>query len=185
MTKHEKIAWISERKKAPDEQLMSTTQPGYEEYIMQIETLRDVLQWTGDYHRYLAECTRHCANQQLNQRAQLLLNYLSEHEKTLSTVLDAYEATADPHALNTWCYEFFEKAPVKPHYHCDKPFAEMDTQEIIEAIENQHQQLIALYQYLVGRADIPSAIELLEQLTALEEHEAMRMAHEANRLEDF
>lgn len=48
---------------------------------MQIETLRDVLQWTGDYHRHLAECTRHCANQQLNERAQLLLGYLSEHEK--------------------------------------------------------------------------------------------------------
>ena len=152
---------------------------------MQIETLKDVIQWTKDFHQRLATCMAHCANEQLNERGSFLLNYLADHEQKLSSVLQAFEDSADLKALNTWCYEYLDKTPIKPHVTCDKPFAEMTTEEIIGEIEAQHQQIIALYRYLVGRADIPSAIELLEQLATLEEHEAMRMAHGANRLEDL
>ena len=152
---------------------------------MQVETLKDILHRTNECHQQLADCMKHCANEQLNERAKLLLNYLSDHEQKLSSVLQAFETSADKNALNTWFYEYIDKSPLKSHVTCDKPFAEMSTQEIIGEIEAQHQQIIALYRYLIGRAEIPSAIELLNQLTELEEHEAMRMTHSANHLEDI
>jgi len=152
---------------------------------MQVENLRDILHWTKEFHQHLADCMKNCASQQLNERAKMLLDYLSEHEYKLSSLLESFEASADQNALNTWVYEYLDKSPIKGHEKCDKPFAEMTTEEIIGEIEDQHQQVIALYRYLIGRAEIPSAIELLEQLASLEEHEAMQMTHGANRLEDL
>jgi hypothetical protein len=152
---------------------------------MEIETLKDVLQWTKDYHQKLADCMQHCADEQHSERSKLLLQYLAKHEHKLATVIEGFQTTGNEHALNTWCYEYFDKSPIDVHRQCDKPFAQMSTQEIIAAIEDMHQQLVFLYRYLSGRADIPSAIELLEQLTALEEHEAMQMVHAGNRLEDI
>ncbi len=152
---------------------------------MQIETLRDVLNWTRGFHQHLASCMRHCAGENESERAKLLLDYLSAHEQKLVEVLDGFRETADVKALNTWCLEYLDKNPIVRHELCDKPFAEMNADEIITEIIHQHGQVIELYRYLRGRDAAPSCWELLDQLLSLEEHEAMRMAQAANRLHDL
>jgi hypothetical protein len=42
-----------------------------------------------------------------------------------------------------------------------------------------------LYDSLIGKAEIPEAKSLLEELKALEEHEAMRLARQVGRMEDL
>ena len=121
----------------------------------------------------------------MDERARMILAYLSDHEKALTKVVSGFETSGDEHALNTWCYEYVAKHPIVRHAHCDAPFAELDTTQIMEVIVDQHQQVIELYRYLASRADIPSAEELMESLRSLEEHEMMRMAQSANRFGDL
>ncbi len=152
---------------------------------MQIETLRDVLKWTKEFHQHLSQCLPHCADMNTNARAKMILSYLSDHEEILTKVVNGFEISGDEHALNTWCYEYVNKQPIIQHGHCDAPFTDLDAVQIMEVIVDQHQQVIELYRYLASRADIPSAQEMLTSLKSLEEHEMMRMVQSANRFEDM
>lgn len=152
---------------------------------MEIETLKDILVWTKEFHQHLSHCLSHCSDENINKRSQMLLKYLSEHEKILSEVIEGFLSSNNEHALNTWSYEYIKKSPIVQHAHCDAPFAALNSVQIMEIIVDQHKQVIELYRYLASRADIPSAKELLESLTSLEEHEIMRAVHSANRFEDM
>ena len=152
---------------------------------MQVETLRDVLHWTSEFHQHLSECLKHCADNNEGTRAQMLLKYLSEHEEKLRHVIHEFEVTGNEHALNTWCYEYLNKHPIVQHHDCDAPFSQLSTKEIMQVIIHQHKQVIDLYRYLHERADIPSAEELMETPKSFEEHEMMQMVQSANRLEDL
>lgn len=152
---------------------------------MQIETLRDVLKWTKEFHQHLSQCLSHCADKNTNTRAKMILAYLSDHEESLTKVVSGFETSGNEHALNTWCYEYVNKHPIIQHGHCDAPFSDLDAVQIMEVIVDQHQQVIELYRYLASRADIPSAQEMLTSLKSLEEQEMMRMVQSANRFEDM
>ncbi len=152
---------------------------------MQIETLKDVIQWTRECHQHLSECLIHCANHSESERAKLLLEYLAKHESTLAKVVEGFERTGNENALATWCYEFLDKHPTKPHLHCDAPFSSLNTGQIIKVIMEQHKKITDLYDYLWSRIDSPSAKELLDSLMALEYQEVAIMSQGANRLEDL
>ncbi len=151
---------------------------------MQVETLKDVLQWTQDYHQCLADCLQHCVDKNESERAKLLLSYLSDHEEKLVDALARFEKETEPRVLNTWCYEFLDKHPIKCDVTCEEGFSQMTPAEIISETTRLHQEVIELYRYLQERSDLPSSTETLTQLVELEKHEAMRMVHGANRLED-
>lgn len=68
---------------------------------MQVETLKDVINWTREAHQHLASCMQHCAGENESARAKLLLDYLTDHEQKLVKVLDEFEETANVSALNT------------------------------------------------------------------------------------
>ncbi|AUD78840.1 MULTISPECIES: ATPase [Kangiella] len=152
---------------------------------MQIETLKDVLHWTKEFHQHLSQCLFHCANKNLDERARMMLTYLSEHEKTLKDVVSGFEKSGEASALKTWCYEYVNRHPITRHAHCDTPFAELNASQIMDVIIEQHQQVIELYRYLASRAEIPSAMELLNSLLSLEEHEMMRIVQSSNRFSDL
>ncbi|UTM58193.1 ATPase [Photobacterium sp. CCB-ST2H9] len=152
---------------------------------MQVETLKDVLHWTKEFHHHLSHCLSRGVNKHTDERARMVLNYLADHEKRLSQVVSEFETSGDAHALNTWCYEYLQKTPIVRHQHCDVPFARLDAAQIMDVIVDQHQQVIELYRYLASRADIPAARELLETLESLEEHEIMRMVHSTHRFDDL
>lgn len=142
---------------------------------MQIETFKDVLDWTREFHRYLASCLAHCADDNESERAAHLLEYLADHERKLVEAIDGFAGQASTSTLNTWCYQYLDKRPVVRHDGCDKPFAEMNAEEISSEILHQHGQVIDLYDYLLSRAETASTKELLAQLLALEKHEAIGM----------
>ncbi len=152
---------------------------------MQVETLRDVLRWTKEFHIHLSRCLIHCSDKNTDERARIIIDYLSEHENGLTAALTGFERSGNDHALNTWCYEFINKQPIIQHVHCDTPFSELNADQVIEVIVDQHQQVIELYRYLSTRADIPSVKELLVALLSLEEHEIMRISQAANCFSDM
>jgi hypothetical protein len=152
---------------------------------MQIETLRDVLHWTKEFHQHLSKCLSHCAEKNTDERARMILEYLADHEASLKKVINGFEVSGDEHALNTWCYEYLNKQPIAQHVHCDAPFADLDAVQIMDVIVDQHQQVIELYRHLASQPVIPSALEMLTSLRSLEEHEIMRMVQSTNRFGDM
>lgn len=152
---------------------------------MEVETLRDVLHWTSKFHRQLSECLADCSDKNVDQRAQMVLAYLADHEKVLTQVVSGFEQSGDEQALNTWCYEYVQKHPIVQNVHNDAPFAELDAQQIMEVVADQHAQVIELYRHLASKEMLPAAREILESLQSLEEHEMMRMAQSANRFSDM
>jgi rubrerythrin len=152
---------------------------------MQIEQIRDILDWTVAYHQQMAQCYEHCAGQSESTRIKLLLEYLSTHEKLLTDTISRYESEADPKDLNTWCIEYIDKTPVLAHNLCEAKLNEMDTGEIVNLTANIHNQLIELYQYMVSRAANKRTEELFENLISLEENETMRMVRASESLDDL
>lgn len=152
---------------------------------MQVETLRDVLVWTREFHKNLSACLRHCAGRNESDRAKMLLEYLARHEEELSGIVAGFVDTAETRALNTWCYDYMEKHPILHSAHCDAPFQNLEPDEIMAIITDQHEQVIGLYRYLHARADIEATRELMEELESLEEQEARQMTQGANRMQEM
>ncbi|WP_237055672.1 ATPase [Microbulbifer sediminum] len=152
---------------------------------MQVETLRDVLEWTTRFHRSLGDSLRQSAESNPNARADLLLDYLAKHEHRLGELVAMFEDRAETRALETWCYDYREQNPILHRTDCDAPFAELDAGEIMDMVADQHQQVIELYRYLHARADTDTTRELMAEVKELEERETMQMTQGANRLEDM
>ena len=76
---------------------------------MKVETFSDVLDWTRAVHRNLADCAAHCGAGSRHEKVRMLLDYVHEHETRLNRILESSQKDADPAALNSWAYEFFEK----------------------------------------------------------------------------
>ncbi|MFC6673528.1 ATPase [Marinobacterium aestuariivivens] len=152
---------------------------------MKIETLKDVLHWTADLHRQLSRCLADCENRAVNERARLLLDFLEQHEEKLARVVSRFEEMASSNALNTWCYEYFDKNPESMAQICDTDYNRLEPEGVMARILEQHNQVIELYRYLRAQSGAASARDLLQNLIALEEHEAMQMAQGSNRLEDI
>ena len=61
----------------------------------------------------------------------------------------------------------------------------MSFEDIAREVFQFHDQVMDLYDSLIGKAEIPEAKSLLEDLLALEEHEAMRLASQIGRMQDL
>jgi uncharacterized protein (DUF305 family) len=152
---------------------------------MQVETIRDVLNWTVLFHQNLKECLEHCAKQNKDERARMLLSYLADHEASLERMVQGFENDADENALSTWCYDYIAKHAIIKHGHCVSPFTALDVPHIMEKIVNHHEEVLELYTHLYSRVDIDSAKALLDKLHDVEENEIKRMVQSANRFSDM
>lgn len=151
---------------------------------MQAETLRDVMDWTRQLHGALADGLDSSVAHSQGERARMLLEYLAEHERRLQEVVSLSEEDASVKALNTWCYDYFENAPVTPAQ-ARRDLSQAGMDEIAAVVIERHEMLIGLYRYLLGRAETDTPRELVEGLLSLEENEAMLMAREIRMAEDL
>lgn len=152
---------------------------------MQVETFSDVLDWTRAIHRNLAACLEDCADDNDSERVRMLMDYLGGHERELARVLEMSKDDAEQKALNTWVYDYFENAPLKPRSITSEAFSGKSTDEVLEAVMAYHEEIISLYKYLQGRAEVPSTKALIDQLLQLEEQETRLMMAQAHRFDDL
>lgn len=152
---------------------------------MAIETLRDVLNWTETFHKQLNQCLSQEAETSTDERAKMVLNYLADHEAKLTKVIESFEHNGKESVLNTWCYEYVQKYPITRRSHGNSPFSELDAEQIMDVVIDQHLQVIELYRYLASRAETASSKEMLDTLSSLEEHEIKRMVQSTNRFSDM
>lgn len=151
---------------------------------MQMEPLKEVMHWTEAVHHELAHSLRETGEGR-DERAQMLLNYLSEHEKQIEHLLRRYERLADKESLNSWYLEYINKEPVPDHRKITEEYREKDPEAIYHNVMMQHEKIIDLYKFMRSHAETEESRELLQQLVDLEQHEAMRMSQSANRFSDL
>ncbi|PVY78904.1 hypothetical protein C8D92_101108 [Tamilnaduibacter salinus] len=152
---------------------------------MEIRTFGELIEWSRSLHHYLSESLRASSEKNQNERARALLDYLARHESQLDQMVAEFEKQSDPGALGTRVYDFLSHHPLHSHRTCDTHYSELDFEEISREVFDFHDQVIAMYRVLIGRADIPEVRELLESLLAMEEHEAMRLASQIGRMRDL
>ncbi|MBD3641172.1 MAG: ATPase [Marinobacter sp.] len=151
---------------------------------MEIKTFADLIDWTRQLHAHLARCLKESADQHPNERASALLDYISTHENMLEKAVAEYEKQADPKAMNTRLYDYGVHKPIERNRTCDIHYKDLDFAGIEKEIFDFHDQVMDLYDSLIGKAEIPEAKALLEDLKSLEEHEAMRLASQIGRMDD-
>ncbi len=152
---------------------------------MEIKTFEDLIDWTRQLHSHLAESLHASAAKSQNERASALLDYVSTHERKLEEAVAEFEKQADPKAMKTRLYDYTSHKPIESHRTCDTHYADLDFAGIEREIFDYHDQVMDLYDALIGKAEIPEARTLLEDLKALEEHEAMRLARQIGRMDDM
>jgi hypothetical protein len=152
---------------------------------MEIETLRDVIHWAKKVHLQLSERLYESQEDAVDERAKLVLSYLSTYEKKLVKVIVGFEEKGNERALNTWCIEYVTKFKRENGEFSNKSFGDLNAQEIISTVVEQHQYLLSLFKFLAMQSVTASTQELMEELISFEEHETMKMVQATNRFEDM
>ncbi|PFG08621.1 MULTISPECIES: ATPase [unclassified Marinobacter] len=152
---------------------------------MDINTYRELIDWSSDLHAHLASCLSHCAPRNEDERARALLNYLAGHESEIERIVNEFEYQADNNVLETRVYDYLSNHPIKTHRTCDQPYATLDFNGICLEVFDFHDQIIDLYQTLAEKAEIPKIRELMESLLTMEKNESKRLASQVSRMEDL
>lgn len=152
---------------------------------MEIRTFGELIDWTRDLHKHLAQCLAHCSTRHEEERARALLEYLSSHESELARIVEEFERQSASNTLETRVYDYLSHRPITTHRTCDEPYTKLDFQGIFHEVMDFHEQVMNLYKSLLGKAEIPEARELLEGLLEMETHESMRLARQVGRMDDL
>jgi len=107
------------------------------------------------------------------------------HESEIERIVNEFERQADTNALETRVYDYLSHHPIKTHLTCDEPYAKLDFNGICREVFDFHDQIIDLYQTMVGKAEIPEVRELLESLLTMEQNESKRLARQVGRMDDL
>ena len=152
---------------------------------MEIRTYRDMIEWTRDLHGRLAKCLDHAASHHSDERASMLLQYLAAHEYDIERMVDAFERQAAPGASHTRLYDYLPHNSITTHLVCDDYYGKLDANAICAEVFDFHEQIISLYRSLIGKAEIPEAVELMRSLLEMEEHEAKRLVRQTERMDEL
>lgn len=152
---------------------------------MEIKTFEDLIDWTRQLHAHLAKSLHESAALNSNERASALLDYIARHEALLERTVAEFEKQADTKAMKTRTYDFGIHKPIKTQRTSDTHYADLDFEGIEREIFDLHDQIVELYDSLIGKAQIPEAKTLVEELKTLEEHEAQRLARQIGGMEDL
>lgn len=152
---------------------------------MEPKTMSDVLELTRRWHQQLSQHLHSSAGETGSERNEMLLDYLSEHERKLAATIEDFQRDANLEALNTWLYEYTDRHKIihrDPH---QIPFTRMSTDQITGEIANLHDQLVDLYKHLHERAESDSARETLQQLLDIERSKSRLISFGAERSQDY
>lgn len=145
----------------------------------------ELIDWINAYHQALAEQYQSLADETVKERAALLLNYLSEHQKLLAESMSKYETDAADSLLTTWSDQCPELDLPDSVTQLRSTLSDKDTEEIIKQVITFHDILIDMYKSIAEKASNPSVKALFESLAEMERKETMRTVRDAQRLEDY
>ena len=151
---------------------------------MKAETYDYLLEWTSALHTIIADRMEEALTADVDQRSRWLMEYVAGHERDIARTVDQFRAQAGKAESQTWLYEHIGE-DLPPRADWELSFVGKDFNEINEQLFRLHDQLIEVYTSMTGRAPIPAAVELMNNMLMLEEGETRRLAEQCGRLQDL
>ncbi|ATG57028.1 hypothetical protein ATS72_009840 [Pseudoalteromonas sp. 13-15] len=151
---------------------------------MQVKTIKEVYDWTVLFHTQMA-ANFHSVKPILDERNAMLVDYYLNYEKKLAEDLVGFKAITEINTLDTFCYEYFASNPELITFNDISKDKQLDEKAIQNYLSSQHQKVIALYGYLLERAETEHAQEKLAQLLELEKQGLKQMMQSTNRHMDM
>lgn len=151
---------------------------------MNIERCEDLIDWTSHTHARLSTCMTEGADERSDSLAKMLLVYVAEHERALTSTISRIKEHADPTALHVRLHDAVDRSAVTMNLDSEA-YAKMSVDDISREIFAVHNQIIDLYRSLESRPGLDRARELLGEMLQLEEHETMRLAQQVNRMHEL
>ncbi|GAA6132986.1 hypothetical protein [Halopseudomonas sabulinigri] len=153
---------------------------------MKAETYRELIEWTQHMHGQLAKCMEAGAvSGETTERMRWLLQYLADHERCMQQMVARFEQQADINVLDSWVYDHFTDNPRTRTLDLEVSFAGLDYDAICTRVFDLHNDALDLYRYLEGRAETAGGRELMQDLLAMEQHETLRLAEQAQRAQEM
>lgn len=150
---------------------------------MDVRTFGELIDWTRNLHAHLARCLAHSATLNKRQGTQALLNYLAEKESEIERMVSEFKHQAPPQILNTWVVDYQSHHPIKAHLMGDDLYAALDFSGICQQVFKLHQQIITLYQTMIGKPVLWEAKVLMESLLAMEQNELNDLVEQVGKME--
>ena len=151
---------------------------------MQVKTIKEVYDWTVLFHTQMA-ANFYSVKPILDERNAMLVDYYLNYEKKLAEDLVGFKAITEINTLDTFCYEYFASNPELITFNYISKDKQLDEKAIQNYLSGQHQKVIALYGYLLERAETEHAQEKLAQLLELEKQGLKQMMQSTNRHMDM
>ncbi|HDY99462.1 MAG TPA: hypothetical protein ENH72_13375 [Pseudomonas sabulinigri] len=153
---------------------------------MKAETYRELIEWTQHLHGQLASrMEAGAAATETTERMRWLLEYLADHERCMQQMVVRFEEQADINVLDSWVYDHFTNNPRTRALDAGQSFAGMSYEGICATVFDLHNDALDLYRYLEGRAETAAGRELMQDLLAMEQHETLRLAEQAQRVQEM
>jgi rubrerythrin len=151
---------------------------------MSFKTVRDVLQLSQDIHKNAAVLYQQLRDQTQRERIDMLLKFLSQHEKELARTLAKVERDVSDHILNEW-HQTELTSIAKILDGCKQCHPDISLEELVGLALKVDDALISLYRHMASEASTDAARQLFNNLILLEENEKMKTARAAFSLNDW
>jgi hypothetical protein len=151
---------------------------------MRFKTVREVVDFARELHQALAGQYAELEQLATSERAQILLDYLSRHERQLAEALGNYEVDIAQGMMNTW----LQYTPELQSQVLAETVRAVDLNQvdsIVKAALAVDDYLVDLYREMVDRAELESLKAVFSGLLKLEESERRQIAKNALRLADW
>lgn len=150
---------------------------------MRFRRIKDVLDWTRNFHNALAKHYDNLAIGHERDRVGILLYYLAAHERALSEAMKHYEEDEVHDVLDLW-YDPDVDLPQDLDSLTDT-LQQVNVDEVLKLALRFHDVLIDLYQTLSEKAPTEGIKDLFDNIAGHEVKEKLRVVRDAGRLEDL
>lgn len=150
---------------------------------MRFEQTREVLQHAKKFHEQVAGLCRRLSGECDEERIKMLLDYMSERERQLAKAIQQFTDETSENVLDTW----FQFALDKTGLHCPdfELTPETRTDDVIRLGMDLAQCLIDMYREIADNADSEEVRVVFRNLLESEEKEKLKLARNAQLLDDF
>ncbi|CAL1241656.1 hypothetical protein [Candidatus Methylocalor cossyra] len=151
--------------------------------LRNFEQVKDVLDYGIELHHQLRALYDNLSQHSDQKRVQLVLDYLSRHERNRAAALSRFEQASQRGSLEVWL-QFAPTREIEQRLADCAIRPDMTVEDVIRTALAFDDALIAIYREAAREADDTHARALFENLAEMEEQEKRRFIRDVGWLED-
>ncbi len=152
---------------------------------MAFRQVKELLQWSRDFHRLLANKYTRLAGEHSDERMRMTLEFLADRETRMSQSMEKYLNDDNTGLLGTWLTDtqdfvhpnILDRIPECPDCR--------DIQDILAHAMTAHQTLKDMYRLRSELAQVPQEKELFKELVNNQDAEMRLQARDIGRLDMY